>query len=289
MSEQLKLENERMILTAKVRAGEMTGLYDKKTGRQLLYQADQGWSGRNPTLFPMVGKTWKGGSYEVDGKTYTMKNHGLIRYADLDAKVEGDKILFSFDSNEETLQQYPWNFHFEMTDTLLEDGVRIDYRIKNTSDTPMPFSFGLHPAFKTAQNADEKFEDFSIEFFPKDMCEQIVFHEDLSPVVREAVKLDEWKCSHDDIEKYLTLVYDKIHADKAVLKYKDEPRMEMDFSGFPLVALWNSDKDSDFICIEPWYGHTDFEKTDAPFEKREGTLILEPGAEFQASYEIHAK
>lgn len=64
----------------------------------------------------------------------------------------------------------------------------------------MPFSFGLHPAFKTVQNADEVFEDFSISFEPKSMADQIVFFPDLSPVKRVPVILDTWKCNHEDMD-----------------------------------------------------------------------------------------
>lgn len=62
----------------------------------------------------------------------------------------------------------------------------------------------------------------------------------------------------------------------------------MSFAGFPTVALWNADRSSDFICIEPWFGHTDFEKVDGPFEKREGTLSLKPGDTFNAQYTIES-
>lgn len=288
MSKTLRVENDRMILEATEKAGEMTSLFDKQKGRELLYQGDQGWSGRNPSLFPMVGKTWKQGSYELDGQTYTMKNHGLIRYEELEGKTDGQSIVFTFDANEETKAKYPFDFHFEMKQTLLEDGVQIDYAITNTSEKPMPFSFGLHPAFRTSQSADEAFEDFSIAFSPKGEAVQICFHPDLSPVDRVPAELDTWKLSREDLEKYATLVYEKYKATDAVLSYKDEPRVRMHFENYPYLALWSSETPSDFVCIEPWYGHSDFEKTECAFEKREGTQILEPGKTFTASYSIHA-
>lgn len=284
----LKLENDRMILETDNPAGQMHSLYDKKTGRELLYQADQGWSGRNPTLFPVVGKTWKGGEYEWNNVSYTLKNHGLIRYEDLTGKVEDNAIVYTFDSNEETKARYPFDFHFEMRYSLLENGVHVSYAITNTGAENMPFSFGLHPAFRTVQNDDESFDSFSIRFEPAAPAEQIVFFPDLSPVRREPVELDTWKLSIPDIEEYATLIYDKIEAQSATLLYKDEPRMKMSFAGFPMVALWNAGKGNDFICIEPWFGHTDLEKTDAAFDQREGTMILKPAENFNASYFIES-
>lgn len=284
----LEIKNERMTLKTDNPAGQMHSLYDAKTGRELLYQADQGWSGRNPTLFPVVGKTWRGGEYEWNGRSYTLKNHGLIRYEDLSGTVEDNAIVYTFDSNEETRARYPFDFHFELRYTLLDNGVRVNYSITNTSDDDMPFSFGLHPAFKTAQNPDEAFEDFSIVFDPAGDAMQVEFFEDLSPVRRTPVVLDTWKLSYTDIETYATLIYDQIQAQSATLCYKGQPRMKMSFAGFPMVALWNPGKGNDFICIEPWFGHTDLEKNDCAFDQREGTLILKPAESFLASYTIES-
>ncbi|MGM9959959.1 MAG: aldose 1-epimerase family protein [Allobaculum sp.] len=284
----LTIQNDRISLTTDNPAGQMFSILDKKTGEELLYQADEAWSGRNPSLFPMVGSTWTEGKYQWKGETYQMKNHGLIRYEDLDGTVsdDGTSILYTFDSNEETRSKYPFDFHFELKYTLIDEGVRIDYAITNTGKETLPFSFGLHPAFKTVRKEGEVFEDFSIEFFPKAKAEQIVFYKDLSPVNRVEVDLDEWHLSHDDIEKYATLVYDKIAADTAVLKYKDQPRLKVTFKGFPMVALWNAGRANSFICIEPWFGHSDFEKVEVPFDQRENTMFLKPQQTFTCSYSI---
>ena len=58
----------------------------------------------------------------------------------------------------------------------------------------------------------------------------------------------------------------------------------MSIEGYPFLAIWTSGTDSPFICIEPWYGHGDFEKVDVPFEKREGMMSLSPNKTFTTSY-----
>lgn len=284
----LKIENERIALVTDNPAGQMFSLFDKKNDHEILYQADEGWSGRNPSLFPMVGSTWKDGSYLWNGQEYTMKNHGLIRYEDLQGKISEDQksIVYTFDSNEETRARYPFDFHFELTYTLLDDGVKVSYAITNTSNTIMPFSFGLHPAFKTVRKEGESFEDFSIHFNPAKEAEQIVFFKDLSPVKREKKMLDCWKLNYEDLKQYATLVFDQIEAKEAILSYKDEPRVKVGFEGFPMVALWNPGAGNTFICIEPWFGHADFEKVEVPFDQRENTLQLLPAETFNASYTI---
>lgn len=289
MSENRTIENDRIRLTATPKAGEMLSLFDKTKNREILYQADEGWSGRNPSLFPMVGSTWKEGRIEIDGQTYQMKNHGLIRYAQLKEETEKEKpdeIIYSFDSSEETRKQYPFDFHYEMKYSLDGDTVKVSYRITNPSDRDLPFSFGLHPAFKTAQSEDETFEDFSIRFENGIHGRQLVFTPDLQPVQRVEADLDEWKLSRNDLKKYATIVYEGAEPGSATLYYRDEPRMKMSFHDYPYLALWSHPAESEFVCIEPWYGHADFEKTEAPFEKREGTVILPPHQTFEAEYEI---
>ena len=236
----------------------------------------------------MVGSTWNNGSYTLDGKEYAMKNHGLIRYADLEGSTDGSKIVYTMDSSEETKAQYPFDFHYEMSYRLEGKKVIIEYAITNTGDQDMPFSFGLHPAFRTSLTPEEKFEDFSLEMFPKAEAEQIVFFDDFSPVERPTVMLDKWQLSREDLKKYATLVFNNIKASKAVLSWKDEPRLAMEFEGYPFLALWSHPTESDFVCIEPWFGHADYEKLEIPFDQREGTQILKPSETFKASYSVEA-
>ena len=45
------------------------------------------WGGKNPTLFPMVGNTFSK-TYEINGKSYAMKNHGLERSLKMNIPAE---------------------------------------------------------------------------------------------------------------------------------------------------------------------------------------------------------
>ena len=46
------LENDVLKLECAGKGGEMLHLVKKSTDHETLYQGDQGWSGRNPSLFP---------------------------------------------------------------------------------------------------------------------------------------------------------------------------------------------------------------------------------------------
>ena len=82
------------------------------------------------------------------------------------------------------------------------------------------------------------------------------------------------------------MVYKDYKSSYVTLSHQGEPRLRVYFAGFPYLALWTHPTPSNFICIEPWYGHSDFEKETPDFYHREGTMILKPGEETQFSYQI---
>ncbi|NCC55263.1 MAG: aldose 1-epimerase family protein, partial [Erysipelotrichia bacterium] len=118
----MKIENKRYLVEFCKEGGEITKFLDKKSNIQYMYQGDSSyWSGKNPTLFPIAGNTYDG-TYQAKGKTYTFKNHGLIRYATLDCVAQSDdSITFSLKANEETLKSYPYLFHYQITYTLQDN------------------------------------------------------------------------------------------------------------------------------------------------------------------------
>lgn len=280
------LENEFCKVEVVEKAAEITSFFDKERNVEVMYQGDEGWSGRNPSLFPIVGNTYTK-DYEINGQKYAMKNHGLARYATFKGEKINDKLIFSFKSDEETLKQYPFNFEFTITYSLEGKTLHIDYNIKNTSNEDMPYTFGLHPAFKVPQVNNEVFEDYSINYEFNETATQLVFDPTFEKNVEYTeVQLNSWKLSREDITKYATLVYKDYKSSYVTLAYKDEDRLRVHFKGYPYLALWTHPTKSNFICIEPWYGHADFEKETPDFYHREGTMILKSGEDKDISYQI---
>ncbi|MGI6511092.1 MAG: aldose 1-epimerase family protein [Catenisphaera adipataccumulans] len=278
-----QLENDALKLECIERAGQMSHLIDKKNNTEILYQGDQGWSGRNPTLFPLVGNTYSG-SYEINGRTYAMKNHGLIRYLDLKGNQRDDAIIFTYDADETTKAQYPFDFHYEMKYTLDGNAVHIDYMIKNTGVEVMPFSFGLHPAFRVPQREGETYEEYTLRFAQEENCRQCIFGN--GPSHWENRTFHEWKVDRQDIYRYATIVYDNLKSKYVTLFHQDEARLRVHFDGFRYLALWTHPTPSDFLCIEPWMGHADYDDVDVDFYHREGTQLLEPNQSWSIGYVI---
>ena len=276
------LENDILKLECIERGGEIQHLIKKSTNRETMYQGNQGWSGKNPTLFPMVGNTYTK-DYKIDGQKYAMKNHGLVRYATLHGQNKKNEIVFTLDADNETLKQYPFMFYYEICYKLDGNKVCISYRIKNNGEKDMPFGFGLHPGFKL----DDDFSNYTLEFEKEEHAKQMLFDPSFKKKIEHNdVNFKEWKLSREDIKKYATIIYKDLKSDFVTLKHGDENVVRVAIQGFPFLALWTHENTSDFICIEPWYSHADFEKDEDDFYHREGTHILKPNEEWTCSYWI---
>ena len=67
---------------------------------------------------------------------------------------------------------------------------------------------------------------------------------------------------------------------------KGEPHVTLEFKT-PCVGIWNpTGKHAPFICIEPWYGISDWAEFDGEFKDKYLMNRLQPGASFMSEYII---
>lgn len=284
----MKIENENYVVEFCKEGGEILSFENKSTGMQYMYQGDsEYWSGKNPTLFPIVGNTYDT-TYMVKNKKYQFKNHGLIRYAILDCiQQDKTKIIFEYKSNEDTLKVYPFAFRYQIHYQLEGNKLNINYQISNEDQDEMPFTFGLHPGFKVPLCDDECFEDYTLQFEKEENLKQLIFDLNKEKLhYYKDVKMREWKLSYSEMDEYKTLIYKNMASSYVTLKGKSNHGVKVSISGFPFLALWTPKQGAPFICIEPWYSHADFEKSDTKFEERCGMMILKPQEKFVTSYSI---
>lgn len=284
----MKLKNERYEVTFVNKGGEILSFTDTQSGIQYMWQGDEeNWSGKNPSLFPIIGNTFTK-TYEINGKEYAMKNHGLIRNLELNCKKDdGQEVIMELDSTPDTLAQYPFPFHYEIAYTLQDNKLTITYHITNTGEEDMPFTIGLHPGFNCPLCEDERFEDYTMKFSNIEEFEQVIFDPTKKQAYRlEPVVLQEIPCDYDLIEKYATLVYKNPKSAYLTLEGKKGHGVRISLGGYPYIAMWTAKKGAPFICLEPWFGHGDFSKVDVDFYHREGTMILSPKKTFTTAYTI---
>lgn len=283
----MKIENSQYVVEFCKEGGEITKFLDKQSNIQYMYQGDsEYWSGKNPTLFPIVGNTIDG-TYEAKGKQYTFKNHGLIRYATLECVAQSENsITFELRANANTLQTYPYDFVYQIVYTLENDTLEVVYHITNNDEEVMPFTFGLHPGFCVPLFENETYEDYTLAFECEEEMEQLIFDPKKEVAhFYEPIKLEKLALNYDLMEKYATLIYRNYSSSYVTLQGKEGHGVKVSIAGYPLLALWSPNK-APFLCIEPWYSHADFEPNNVAFKDRYGMLSLDPKKTFTTSYTI---
>ena len=258
------------VITATVseHAAEMHSLKRIDNGIEYLWQGDPAfWAGRNPTLFPMVGSTWNK-EVHLKGKVYHMGNHGFTRNSEFKCIEHDDThVVMELTDSEETLAQYPYHFSLQNTYAIHENSLTVTCRLENRNAETMPFNFGFHPAFNVPIGPDGNVSETVIRFDQPELVsgtETTVLELDPDTLAKTVILKDPKSSTY-------TLT-DGVHS------------LTVTAPGFPWCAFWSPH--APFVCIEPWHSHADFEKTEVPFEKREGTILLEAGGVFETGYTI---
>ena len=97
------IQNKYLSVSINSDGGSMTSI--QYLGEERLWQGNEFWRSQDVVIFPVVGHA---GEYEVAGKTYTPKSHGVARYSEFAlADISLDKLTLELTSNAVTRQTYP--------------------------------------------------------------------------------------------------------------------------------------------------------------------------------------
>lgn len=283
------LENEHLKISLSNHGGELHSIKGKKDNTEFLWSGDEAyWKYHAPILFPIVGKVFNG-KYTVDGKTYELPQHGLARVRDFEM-IEQTKNSISFELkySEDTLKIYPFKFSLIIKYTLNDINLSIDYIVKNLDNKEMHFSIGAHPAFMCPIEND-KFNDYYFEFNEKENVSimQLIGSGYFSKEEKPYLKDENIINLSTDLFKNDALVFKNLKSNKISLKSKNHKKyLEFDFGQFPYLGLWTKDTGAPFVCIEPWFGHADFDRFDGEFKDKAAIQSLMPNKEFSCNYNI---
>ena len=267
------LRNDKVTAVIEEQASEIHSFKDNETGIEYMWQGDPAfWSGRNPTLFPMVGSTWDK-ILHIDGKEYKTGNHGFCRRS-LFTCVEHDDthVIMELKDSEATLAEYPFRFTLRILYELTDRKLNITYTIKNENDRTMPFNFGLHPAFNCPIDPQKKYADYHIAFTNHETFEWL----DTKVENADVMELDPAALAK-------TIIMTDPNSSEACLT-DGEHGVGVSCVGYHWLAFWSPN--APFVCIEPWHSHTDFEEVRVPFEEREGTILLDAQRTWTTAYSI---
>lgn len=274
----------------KEKGAELSSL--RYNSNEYIWQADpEYWGKSSPLLFPVIGFL-KDNKTIIGDKEYSIGKHGLIRDLTFNVvKASETEAVLEVESSPETLKAYPFEFKITITFSAGETGLDIDYSIENRSSDKMPFTFGLHPAFKCPVESNETFEDYSIIFEENETLTAPVI-DSQSGIIDISRKRNIFSNSNRlNLKRELffddALIFESINSKSAVLQ-SSKHRIKLKWHGFTSLGLWTPYKDgASFICIEPWAGMNDRSDESGIFEKKSGVVLLNPNEKSKFKLSIY--
>ena len=283
------LENEFLKVAIDSKGAQLTSLINKQTGTEQMWQANPDvWGYYAPNLFPIVGGLLNN-ELHVEGQTYPMNRHGFARTSEF-IVLESDESHagFSLPNSEKTLAVYPYKFDFQVLYTLIDNALRVTYKLINRDHKPVFFSVGGHPAFNVPFNAGESYEDYYVEFEAQETLQthqlnkEGLFNGETHPIQTRNNRL------------YLTrelfagdaLVFKDLKSRMVTIKSdKHHQTLSVEFPHFNYLGLW-SKPGADFLCVEPWLGCADSADVPKDITVKENIQKVTVGHVFEASFFI---
>lgn len=289
---QITLKQGGRTATIDTMGGELTS-YRDESGLEYLWQGDPAsWTGRNPILFPIVGKLRQGAVLAL-GKACAMPQHGLARRREFALVGQGEHWAELEQRNgPDTLAAYPFPYLLRVRQELKDNGFTTTVTVSNTGSGPLPFCLGAHTGFRCPQHPGESFEDYvlvfdQIEHLPALLptADGLLSREKTMPCLdgTDTLPLD-----HAVFDRVDTLTFEGLKSHGVSLRHRAGGHgVRVDFTGWPMVAFWTPPgKNAPFICIEPWHGCAAYEDETGRFEDKPHAVLLAPGEDWSLGYSV---
>ena len=278
----ITLSNSQISVAIKTLGAELCSIKNK-LNREFMWEGNPNfWGKHSPVLFPIVG-TLKNNTFYHNDTKYTLTRHGFARDMEFELieKTE-DSATFSIQSNSATLLNYPFEFELQIQYTLINTTVEIDYKVVNKDNSEIPFSIGAHPAFALPSS----FEDYSLDFEKVEPLEYTLLENDLVSQQTEKIHTDSNRVPLTyELFKRDALIFKKLQSNSLTIIEEEKPILKVHFQDFPSLGIWTK-VGAPFICIEPWFGYSDTTESNGNLFEKEGVIVLEANAKFQAKFSI---
>lgn len=280
----LTIENGELSACIDSFGAELTLLRDRKDGIPLVCpEANEGWEGIAPVLFPNAGAVAPGGRFPL-------RKHGFARdLAFTPASVSPDSLTLVLLSDEGTRAMYPFDFSLSVTYALRGRTLLVSALTENRSADAMVFSLGFHPGFSCPFVPGERAEDYAL-VFPKGAKASRMLLEGglvsgIEPgfldgseeiPVREGM-FDGGSFSLTDLN-FSTVRLESRPSGRA---------LRVDFDGFPNLILWAPrHRQISCLCIEPWHGRPDRTGGEPEPAKKPDAVVLAPGGKKTLGFRV---
>lgn len=268
---------------------ELSSVKSVTDNLEYLWQADKSvWARHAPNLFPIVGKV-KNNTYSYNNKHYELPQHGFARDNEFICIEETESVLvFELVANATLQKAYPFPFSFQVIYTLINNAVRVTYRVFNPDNEPLYFSVGAHPAFNCPLTSNETFEDYELVFPNKDA---LTINTLVDGLISNDTKTIQLKNNRLAISTSLfdndALVFTNNQINEVCLQStKTKKSVTLKSTNWPYFGIWTKKQSNQFVCLEPWYGIADFEDTTQELTEKKGIIKLETEQIFSCEYEM---
>ncbi len=257
-------------------------------GRDLLWDGDAAiWAGRAPILFPIIGELNQG-AYRLDDQTYWLPRHGLARRRGFEVVEQtASSARLRLEADDETRAIYPFEFRLDIDFELSGATLTLAATIGNQGSSPMPASFGFHPAFR-----------WPLPYGGARDAHGIVFdHDEPAPIRRLSAAGLLTPKPHptpvvgrdlhlrDDLFNDDVVIFDRLSSGALTYGAPAGPRLRIDLKGARYLGLWTK-PGAPFVCIEPWQGIADPEGYQGDFRAKPGIFEVEPGGSRQVAISV---
>lgn len=246
------MKNSEITLDIKLKGAEINSI--KYNDTEYLWQGDSAfWGKKAPILFPAVGRL-KESKTKINGKTYTIGQHGFIQNAEFKVKSSGEDFLELYTTyNEETLKAFPFKYEFLVKFSIKDNKITQETTVRNLDDNTMCYAFGLHPGFNCG--ADGDFEKYSLKFNKKTTLNTNCLTEDLMVSLNDKKTIlsnsDTLDLKHSLFDIDAIIIEKPDFSTVSLYKNNDIKIFDFEFEGFDMIAFWQA-KNAPFLCFEPW-------------------------------------
>ncbi|MEG0367263.1 MAG: aldose 1-epimerase family protein [Coprobacillus sp.] len=246
------------------------------------------WANSAPILFPIVGAL-QNNECRIDGKTYTMTQHGFARHNVFETKQISDTCVeFHLEPNQEILKQFPYLFHLVVRYTLDNNQLKCYCEVENTDSQTIYFQIGGHPAFACPFYDNESSNDYYIEFEKNETLDQKIID------VEKRGMSFETKPLFDNEKRFFVrqalfnndaIVVKDFQSQWVALKSLNHSKsIKFYMNNFEHLGIWTASHVGGLLAIEPWVGHNDYVDFKGEFKEKESVVALEPKEKFNCEF-----
>ncbi len=214
----------------------------------------------------------------IGGKNFSMRQHGFARAKRFSlVEKQNFKCCFRLEADDETREQYPFDFSLDATFTIEGPVLHVAACILNQSSRAMPVSFGFHPAFRWPLPYGGDRHDHDIRFEK----------EEHAPIRRAVDGLLDAASSStlfegrimrlgDEMFEPSALIFDRLDSRAVTFGVPGKPSIQVRFANMPHLGIWTK-PGAGFLCIEPWQGYAAPSGFTGELQTKPGMISLPPG------------